>query len=53
MCIRDSPEGYADRIAFLISHHHTIDQIDGMDYQILIEADYLVNACLLYTSRCV
>ena len=38
------PEGYADRIAFLISHHHTIDQIDGMDYQILIEADYLVNA---------
>ena len=32
-----------DRVAFLISHHHTPDKIDGIDYQILIEADYLVN----------
>lgn len=38
------PEGYADRITYLVSHHHTIDGIDGPDYQILIEADYLVNA---------
>lgn len=38
------PEGYAERIAFLVSHHHTIELIDGKDYQILIEADYLVNA---------
>ena len=27
-----------------VSHHHTLDQIDGIDYQIIIEADYLVNA---------
>lgn len=33
-----------DRIAYLVGHHHTLTGIDGMDYQILIEADYLVNA---------
>ena len=33
-----------DRVAFLIAHHHTLNMIDGPDYQILIEADYLVNA---------
>jgi len=33
-----------DRAAFLVAHHHTLDRIDGSDYQILIEADYLVNA---------
>lgn len=40
--------GYSDefieRVVFLIGHHHTIKNIAGMDYQILIEADYLVNA---------
>ena len=33
-----------DRVAFLIGHHHTFDDIDGIDYQILIEADYIANA---------
>ncbi|MDP3446993.1 MAG: hypothetical protein Q8S22_02920 [Eubacteriales bacterium] len=28
----------------LIAHHHTYTDIQGMDYQILIEADFLVNA---------
>ncbi len=32
------------RIAYLVGHHHTLHGIEGMDYQILIEADYLVNA---------
>jgi len=32
-----------DRILFLICHHHHYNNIDGMDYQILIEADFLVN----------
>lgn len=32
------------RIAFLVEHHHTFTGIDGMDYQILIEADYIANA---------
>ena len=33
-----------NRIVYLVGHHHTLQQIDGLDYQILIEADYLVNA---------
>lgn len=33
-----------ERVAWLVSHHHTEDQADGPDYQILLEADYLVNA---------
>ena len=28
-----------------MGHHHTLHDIDGLDYQILIEADYIVNAC--------
>ncbi len=32
-----------DRVCFLIANHHTYDNIDGIDYQILIEADFLVN----------
>ena len=33
-----------DRICFLIAHHHTYDEVDGLDYQILLEADFLVNS---------
>lgn len=33
-----------ERVVYLVGHHHTLDKIDGMDYQIMIEADYLVNA---------
>lgn len=33
-----------DRIAFLVGHHHTLTNVDGLDYQILLEADYLANA---------
>lgn len=32
-----------ERICYLIGHHHTYHTIDGMDYQILVEADFLVN----------
>lgn len=39
--------GYSDsqieRIVYLVGHHHTYDNIDGVDYQILVEADFLVN----------
>lgn len=31
------------RILFLIAHHHTYNKIDEIDYQILVEADFLVN----------
>lgn len=32
-----------DRICYLVGHHHTYTHIDGIDYQILVEADFLVN----------
>ena len=32
------------RVAFLVGHHHTFTDIDGIDYQILVEADYIANA---------
>ena len=32
-----------DRIRFLIAHHHTYTDVDGLDYRILNEADFLVN----------
>ena len=33
----------SDRVQYLIAHHHTYSNIDGIDYQILVEADFLVN----------
>lgn len=33
-----------ERISWLVSHHHTYTDVDGMDYQILLEADFIVNA---------
>ena len=33
-----------ERINYLVSHHHTYTNVDGMDYRILLEADFLVNA---------
>lgn len=36
--------GQIDRVAYLVGHHHTFFGIDGIDYQILIEADYIANA---------
>lgn len=32
-----------ERIVYLVGHHHTYGNIDGIDYQILVEADFLVN----------
>lgn len=34
----------AERISWLVAHHHTYTHVDGLDYQILLEADFLVNA---------
>lgn len=31
------------RVCYLVGHHHTYTNVDGKDYQILIEADFLVN----------
>lgn len=32
-----------ERVSYLVGHHHTYTDIDGADYQILVEADFLVN----------
>jgi hypothetical protein len=32
-----------ERVSWLVAHHHTYTNIDRPDYQILIEADFLVN----------
>ena len=37
-------ESQIDRVAYLVGHHHTLKEIDGIDYQILLEADYIANA---------
>jgi uncharacterized protein len=37
----DSPA--ISRVSYLVGHHHTYDNIEGMDYQILVESDFLVN----------
>lgn len=31
------------RVSYLVGHHHTYSDIDGIDYQILVESDFLVN----------
>lgn len=33
-----------ERISYLVCHHHTYTDVDGLDYQIMLEADFLVNA---------
>lgn len=38
------PQACVGRVVYLVGHHHTPEKVDGADYQILLEADYLVNA---------
>ena len=40
----DLTQKQIDRVAYLVAHHHTYKDIDSIDYQILLEADYIVNA---------
>ncbi len=37
------PPAVVERVCHLVGHHHSYDNIDGVDYQILVEADFLVN----------
>lgn len=37
------PNDILERVYFLIGNHHTYKNIDGIDFQILVEADFLVN----------
>lgn len=34
----------ADRVCFLVGHHHSYAAIDGDDFRALVEADFIVNA---------
>jgi HD superfamily phosphodiesterase len=36
-------DSLVDRVCFLVGHHHTYTAIDDIDFQILIEADFLIN----------
>lgn len=38
------PEPFIGRVCWLVGHHHTYDDIQDIDHQILVEADFLVNA---------
>ena len=40
----EADEAFVGRVCYLIGHHHTYTEIDGIDFQILVEADFLVNA---------
>ena len=33
-----------NRVCDIVAHHHTYDQIDAVDLQIIVEADFIVNA---------
>ncbi|HAX98153.1 MAG TPA: phosphohydrolase [Candidatus Atribacteria bacterium] len=35
--------GTIDRVAFIVGNHHNFKRVDGIDFQVLIEADMLVN----------
>lgn len=37
-------EAAIQRVEFLVGHHHTYKGVEGLDWQILLEADFLVNA---------
>lgn len=39
------------RVSYLVGHHHTYKNIEGIDYQILVEADFLVNLFENETSK--
>ena len=36
-------EGLIGRVCALVGSHHSYDRVDGIDFQILVEADFLVN----------
>jgi hypothetical protein len=40
---RHLDEKLVDRICYIIGNHHTYTKIDGTDFQILVEADFMVN----------
>jgi HD-GYP domain-containing protein (c-di-GMP phosphodiesterase class II) len=42
---------FIDRICYIVGHHHTFEAIDGIDFQILWEADLLENMKVLEVQK--
>lgn len=36
-------EEVVSRVCYLVGHHHTYNMIDDVDFQIVVEADFLIN----------
>ncbi len=45
------PKETIERVLYLVGNHHSYSKIDGMDFQILVEADFLVNLDEAKSSR--
>lgn len=39
----DISEEIIERVCFIIGNHHSYNKIDGIDFQIIVEADFIVN----------
>ena len=43
LSVFDLSDDIRNRVTYLIGNHHSYSKIDGRDFQILVEADFLVN----------
>lgn len=43
MELQGETEDIQQRVLYLVANHHNFSRIDGLDFQILVEADMLVN----------
>jgi hypothetical protein len=32
-----------ERVCYIVGHHHTAEKVDGLDFQVIWEADFIVN----------
>lgn len=37
------PQEIIERVSFIVGNHHSYNKIDGIDFQVIVEADLLVN----------
>ena len=40
----DFPKDFIEQVVWLVAHHHTLTNVNTLEHQILLEADFLVNA---------
>lgn len=45
------PEPMQERVIELVCHHHTVTDVLGIDHQILLEADFLVNSAEMHLGQ--